>query len=321
MTASISCRHWLPFTGAVLNRYLLLALFSAICMASSGIIARYSQLSAAELTFCRLAVGAMCLGLFLLLSGKGQQLKRWPDRIVVINGILLASFMLGFLQAIQSISLANAIMLVYLAPPLTAVVAHFLYDEKLTLLSLLFIALSVLGFAMLQQFKLDLALTPAQLPGFGFAVFSLLTYAGFLLLNRKPLSAQSTQSATSAPSAYQRSFYQLLLGACCVVPFLTNSHLPPVTELPWILLAGIFPGFLAIVGAIVALQHLPVRVFGTLAYIEPVTVILAGWWLFQEVLMPVQLAGVLLILGCGVAQAALTRSSPAPVTTASGQQP
>lgn len=319
-----ACSHWLPFAGAVLNRYLLLALFSAVCMASSGIIARYSQLSAAELTFCRLAVGALCLGLFLLLSGKGQQLKRKPDRIVVINGILLASFMLGFLQAIQSISLANAIMLVYLAPPLTAVVAHFLYDEKLTLLSLLFIALSVLGFAMLQQFKLDLALTPAQLPGFGFAVFSLLTYAGFLLLNRKPLSApstESTQTTTSAPSAYQRSFYQLLLGACCVVPFLTNSHLPPVTELPWIVLAGIFPGFLAIVGAIVALQHLPVRVFGTLAYIEPVTVILAGWWLFQEVLVPVQLAGVLLILGCGVAQAALARPSPAAVTTASGQQP
>lgn len=305
-----------------MNRYLLLALFSAICMASSGIIARYSQLSAAELTFCRLAVGALCLGLFLLLSGKGQQLQRWPDRTVIINGMLLASFMLGFLQAIQSISLANAIMLVYLAPPLTAVVAHFLYDEKLTLLSLLFIALSVLGFAMLQQFKLDLALTPAQLPGFGFAVFSLLTYAGFLLLNRKPLSAPSTpstQSATSAPSAYQRSFYQLLLGACCVVPFLTNSQLPPVTELPWILLAGIFPGFLAIVGAIVALQHLPVRVFGTLAYIEPVTVILAGWWLFQEVLMPVQLAGVLLILGCGVAQAALARPSREPATAASCQ--
>ena len=135
--------------------YLLLALFSAVCMASSGIIARYSQLSAAELTFCRLAVGALCLGLFLLLSGKGRQLKRKPDLIVVINGILLASFMLGFLQAIQSISLANAIMLVYLAPPLTAVIAHFFYGEKLTLLSLLFIALSVLGFAMLQQFQLD----------------------------------------------------------------------------------------------------------------------------------------------------------------------
>jgi len=283
-------------------------------MASSGVIARYSQLSAAELTFCRLAVGACCLGLFLVLCGEGRQLKRKPDRIVVINGMMLAGFMLGFLQAIQSISLANAIMLVYLAPPLTAVVAHFLYGEKLTPLSLLFISLSVLGFAMLQQFKLDLALTPAQFPGFGFALFSLVTYAGFLLFNRQAPSSQST-AASPAASAYQRSFYQLLLGACCVLPFLSHSSLPPITEVPWILLAGIFPGFLAIVGAVVALQHLPVRVFGTLAYIEPVTVILAGWWLFQEALVPVQLAGVLLILACGVAQAALARPSQAPTVT------
>ena len=163
---------------------------------------------------------------------------------------------------------------------------------------------------MLQQFQLHLALTPAKLPGFVYALFALVAYAGFLLLNRKPQPAQSS---------YQRSFYQLLLGACCVLPFLTNSQLPPVTELPWILLAGIFPGFLAIVGAVVALQHLPVRVFGTLAYIEPVTVILAGWWLFQEVLVPLQLAGVMLILGCGVAQAALARPSRLPATAAGCQ--
>ena len=281
-----------------MNRYLLLALFSAVCMASSGVIARYSQLSAAELTFCRLAVGALCLGLFLLGTRQLSQLRRRPDLIVVINGVLLASFMLGFLQAIQTISLANAIMLIYLAPPLTAVVAHFLYQEKLSLISLLFIALSVLGFAMLQQFQLDLAVTPDQLPGFAFALFSLFAYAGFLLLNRKSQPSQS---------AYQRSFYQLAIGACCVLPFMTQSTLPPLTELPWILLAGIFPGFLAIVCAVVALQHLPVRVYGTLAYIEPVTVILAGWWLFQERLVPLQVAGVILILGCGVAQAALVR--------------
>lgn len=293
-----------------MNRYLWLALFSAVCMASSGIIARYSQLSAAELTFYRLAVGAVCLGLFLLGSGQIQHLRQRPNRLVMINGVLLASFMLGFLQAIQTISLANAIMLVYLAPPLTAVIAHFIYGEKLTLFSLMLIALSLLGFAMLQQFQLELALTPAQLPGFAFALFSLLTYAGFLLLNRK---AQPSQSA------YQRSFFQLAIGACCVLPFLTQSTIPPLNELPWILLAGIFPGFLAIVCAVIALQHLPVRVYGTLAYIEPVTVILAGWWLFQEKLVPLQLTGVLLILACGAAQAALARPNASATNTAGCQ--
>lgn len=47
--------------------YMLLALVSAVAMASSGVIARLSGLAAAELTFYRLAVGALCLLLLFLL--------------------------------------------------------------------------------------------------------------------------------------------------------------------------------------------------------------------------------------------------------------
>lgn len=291
----------------MLDRYLVFALLSAVFMASSGIIARFSALSAAELTFYRLAVGACCLALLLLGSGQLRQLRHIPDRMVLLNGILLASFMLCFLQAIETISLANAIMLVYLAPPLTALAAHWLYQEKLSRHSVLLIGLSVFGFAMLQQFQLSLALTPAQLPGFIFGLCSLLAYAAYLLLNRKPAASQSL---------YQRTFYQLLIGAVCVLPFLTDAQLPATDQLLWIALAGIFPGFLAILTALAALQHLPTRVYGTLAYLEPVTVILAGWWLFAEQLSWLQAGGVLLILSCGVAQAALPRTAPSPAPTA-----
>lgn len=292
-----------------MNIYVVLALLSAVCMASSGIIARYSQLGAAELTFYRLFVGAFCLALLLTSRGKLQQLKVKPDRHVLINGVLLASFMLCFLQAIQTISLANAIMLVYLAPPLTSLVAHWCFNEKLNLASSLCIGFAMLGFAMLQQFKLDLALTPAQLPGFIYGLLSLFAYSAFLLLNRKPDPAQSL---------YQRTFYQLAIGACCVLPFLTNASLPVMADIPWILLAGFFPGFLAILWALTALQHLPTRVYGTLAYIEPATVILSGWLLFQESLNMLQLGGVLLILCCGVMQTLLARPAKMPCQQGSG---
>lgn len=279
-----------------MNLYLILALVSAVSMASSGVIARLSGLAAAELTFYRLFVGALCLLILVLALGKAADLKRKPDRRIWLNGVLLASFMLCFLNAINYISLANAIMLVYLAPALAAIAAHFLFAEKLDLSSGLLIGLSFFGFAMLQQFKLDLLLTPAQWPGFVYGVLSLLTYSGFLLANRH--SGDST-------SPLQRAFYQLLIGACCVLPFLSSAPLPNADNLIWIVLAGFFPGFLAIYLAIVALEHLPTRVFGTLAYIEPVAVILAGWWLFNEVLSPLQLGGVVLILAAGLAQSVL----------------
>ncbi len=279
-----------------MNLYLILALISAVSMASSGVIARLSGLAAAELTFYRLFVGALCLGALVLLLGKQTELKQKPDRRIVLNGVLLASFMLCFLKAISFISLANAIMLVYLAPALAAIAAHFLFHEKLDLASGLLIALSFLGFAMLQQFKLDLVLTEAQWPGFVYGMLSLVTYTGFLLANRH---------SGKSESPLQRAFYQLIIGAFCVLPFLNAAPLPNTNELLWVFLAGFFPGFLAIYLAIVALEHLPTRVFGTLAYIEPVAVILAGWWLFSETLSPLQLGGVAMILLAGLVQSLL----------------
>lgn len=279
-----------------MNLYLILALISAVSMASSGVIARLSGLAAAELTFYRLFVGAICLFALVLVLGKQAELKQKPDRRIVLNGVLLASFMLCFLQAISFISLANAIMLVYLAPALAAIAAHFLFREKLDLASGLLIALSFLGFAMLQQFKLDLVLSEAQWPGFVYGMLSLLTYTGFLLANRH--SGQSD-------SPLQRAFYQLMIGALCVLPFLNGAPIPAADSLIWVFLAGFLPGFLAIYLAIVALEHLPTRVFGTLAYIEPVAVILAGWLLFQEVLSLLQLGGVALILLAGLTQSLL----------------
>lgn len=279
-----------------MNLYIFFALVSAVSMASSGVIARLSGLAAAELTFYRLFVGALCLFCLVFVLSKQAELRQKPDRRILLNGVLLASFMLCFLKAISFISLANAIMLVYLAPALAAIAAHFLFREKLDFMSGCCIALSFFGFAMLQQFKLDLVLNASQWPGFVFGVLSLLTYTGFLLANRH--SGQSN-------SPLQRAFYQLLIGALCVLPFLQQAELPSSGDWIWIALAGFFPGFLAIYLAIIALEHLPTRVFGTLAYIEPVAVILAGWWLFAETLSLLQLGGVALILLAGLGQSVL----------------
>lgn len=287
--------------------YIFLALVSAVAMASSGIIARFSGLVAAELTFYRLFVGGLCLLLFVTLSGKLSALKGKPDWRMAVNGVLLAGFMLSFLSAIEYISLANAIMLVYLAPPLSAFMAHWLLQEKLDLPDSSLIVLSFFGFAMLQQFKFDLVLDTAQLPGLLLGLVSLFAYSGFLLLNRRALPAHSQ---------LQRTFYQLLIGACCVLPFLTDMQMPRADDMVWIALAGIFPGFIAIYCAIIALQHLPTRLYATLAYLEPVTVILAGWWLFNEGLTMLQLAGVLLIIATGLGLALRHKPAKAVVAVA-----
>jgi drug/metabolite transporter (DMT)-like permease len=276
-------------------RYFYMAALAAAMMGTIGVIARYSEIAPASLTFYRLGLGALILALYLTLTGQLRLLAGKPPVLVLLNGVLLASFILCFLSAIQTISLTLAILLVYLAPALSAIIAHFLFTERLTSRTLLLIVLAFFGFAMLQEFQIDSRIEQQQ--GLWYALASLLTYTAFILLNKK---------VPATVPLYHKSFYQLLVGSLMVEQPWPGSH-----QWPWLIVAGIFPGFLALIFALQAIQHLPTRVFGTLAYLEPVVVIIAAWLLFAEPMSLLQWLGALLILASGVAQAWLSHNPKA----------
>ncbi|CAI3802288.1 DMT family transporter [Rheinheimera sp. MM224] len=281
-------------------RYFYMAALAAAMMGTIGVIARYSEIDPASLTFYRLGVGALILALYLAFTGQLRLLAGKPPVLVLLNGVLLASFILCFLSAIQTISLTLAILLVYLAPALSAILAHFLFAERLTSRTLLLIVLAFFGFAMLQEFQIDSRIEQQQ--GLWYAMASLVTYTAFILLNKK---------VPDTVPLYHKSFYQLVVGSLCVLPLMINQPWPEFAQWPWLIVAGLFPGFLALIFALQAIQHLPTRVFGTLAYLEPVVVIIAAWLLFAEPMSLLQWLGALLILASGVAQAWLSQSPKA----------
>lgn len=282
-------------------RYFYMAALAAAMMGTIGVIARYSEVSPASLTFYRLGLGAVILALYLSLTGQLKLLAGKPQVLVLLNGVLLASFILCFLSAIQTISLTLAILLVYLAPALSAILAHFLFAERLTTRTFVLILLAFFGFFMLQEFKLDSRVEQQQ--GLWYAMASLVTYTAFILLNKK---------VPATVPLYHKSFYQLLVGAFCVLPLMLNQARPEAEQWVWLLIAGLFPGFLALVFALQAIEHLPTRVFGTLAYLEPVVVIVTSWLLFAEPMSGLQWLGALLILSCGVAQSWVSQPEQKP---------
>ncbi|MBU0912463.1 MAG: DMT family transporter [Gammaproteobacteria bacterium] len=281
-------------------RYFYMAALAAAMMGTIGVIARYSAVDPASLTFYRLGLGALILALYLALTGQLRLVAGKPPALVLLNGVLLASFILCFLSAIQTISLTLAILLVYLAPALSAIIAHFLFAERLTSRTLLLIVLAFFGFAMLQEFKIDSRIEQQQ--GLWYALSSLLTYTAFILLNKK---------VPDTVPLYHKSFYQLLVGSLCVLPLMLDQSWPEDDQWVWLIVAGIFPGFLALIFALQAIQHLPTRVFGTLAYLEPVVVIITAWLLFAEPMSSIQWLGALLILASGVAQSWVSQNAKA----------
>jgi len=274
--------------------YLAMAALSAVLMGTIGVISRFTGLDAQTVTFYRLAFAALLMLGYLGFSHKLHLLRCRPSWQVLVNGVLLASFILFYVEAMNHTSMANAIMIVYLAPIAASIVAHFFLRERLTAVNLLLIAAALFGFAMMQEFRLDFSANEAEGIGLVYALLSLCTYAGFIVINRL---------VPGSIHVFTRTWYQLAVGALCLLPFMLQVEPPAAAwQWGWLVIAGLFPGFLAILFAVMALRHLPAAVFGTLVYLEPIAVVLFGWLIFNETLSPLQMSGCLIILVSGISQ-------------------
>jgi drug/metabolite transporter (DMT)-like permease len=271
---------------------ILTALLSALFMGTVGVFAKITNLSAEMITLFRLGLGAAFMLLFLLATNQGKRILSRPSWPVLVNGAMLAGFIIFYVQAMSFTTMANAIMLVYLAPPVASIYAHFFLGERLNRISAALIGLALFGFAMLMEFRLDFDGDRNHLYGIGLGVVSMFCYAAFILINR--IINPSIHVLT-------RTFYQLLTGALIMLPLCLWQWPPlPLTIWPWLAGVGLIPGFLAILCAVIALSRLPAATFGTLAYCEPIAVIVFGWTLFDESLSTLQIGGCLLIIASGI---------------------
>ncbi|WP_210396109.1 DMT family transporter [Motiliproteus sediminis] len=278
----------------ILTPYLLMAVASAVLMATIGIVSRVTGLAAETVTFYRLFLGALLMLGWLQASGRLYLLRQRPSVKLALNGALLAGFILCYVQAMNYTTMANAIMMIYLAPVVAAVGAHLWLNERLTWQSSTLIALALLGFAMMMEFSVSLGGGSHATTGLLFGAASTLCYAAFMLVNR---------TLPASTDGYSKTFYQLLFGALVMLPFVLRAgESVAIEQWGWLLAAGLFPGFLGILFAVSALQQLPAATFGTLAYLEPIAVVTFGWVLFGETLNLLQLAGCATIIASGVLQ-------------------
>lgn len=277
------------------------AILAGLFMGTMGVFSRKIGLDAEVITFFRLFFGAGFLTLLLLVTRRLRLLLVWPTWPVLVNGLMLAGFIIFYVQAMYLTSMAMAIMVLYLAPLVASVFAHFFLGERLNLPSVVLICTALFGFAMMMEFKLDFSTGTNHVLGLGFAALGLCCYTGFILINR---------TIDRRIHVYTRTFYQLLAGALCMVPlFITDFPTISATNWLWLAGAGFIPGFLGILFAVIALERLPAATFGTLAYFEPIFVVILGWAIFGEQLNTLQLAGCLFILVSGAVKGYLTAAA------------
>ncbi|MGL1930848.1 MAG: DMT family transporter [Desulfotalea sp.] len=267
---------------------LLFAFLSAVLMATIGVFAKITGLPPELLTFFRLGLGAVFMALFLAITGKFSLILKRPTLAVLISGMFLAGLVVLYIKAINYTTMANAVMIMYLAPLVASIIAHFFLKERLTRLGTVLICMAMFGFAMMMEFKIDISGESRNFIGLAFATMALASYTGFILVNRM---------IKSDVHVYTSTFWQLFFGGCLMAPFIINTitDVGPENYI-WVMATGFFPGFLAILFAVVALRGLPAAMFGTIAYTETVAVVVFAWTLFGESLNGMQLTGCVIII-------------------------
>ena len=277
--------------------FLLSAAFSAVFMGTIGAISVYAGVGAETVTFYRLFIGAVLVAVYLLATRQHSKIFMWPGMKVLVTGAFLAGFVMFYILAMDYTSMANAVLVLYLAPVTASVAAHFFLGERLTSASVGLVGFALLGFAMMMEFNFNLSGRAEEAIGLAYAFCAMLCYSAFMLTNC---------SMDDRVHVFSRSGYQMLAGALCMLPLvLLESEVISGAQWGWLIAAGILPGFLAILLAVIALRSLPAATFGTLAYLEPITVVALAWILFDQGLNSLQLAGCALIILAGIAQALL----------------
>lgn len=210
--------------------FLLAAVLSAVFMGTIGTISLYAGVSAETVTFYRLFIGAILVGVLLLVSGQKHRILVWPGLRVLITGVFLAGFVVFYVMSMNHIPMATAVMLIYLAPVTASVVAHFFMGERLSAAAVGLIGFALCGFAMMMEFRFDLSGREGEALGFFYGLCAMFCYAAFILINR--LIEERIHVLT-------RSGYQMLAGALCMLPLmLQQGDSISGSQWGWLLAAG-----------------------------------------------------------------------------------
>ncbi|WMT57741.1 DMT family transporter [Truepera radiovictrix] len=267
--------------GMLVNLFILATLWGS---AFPGIKLGLTGLSAGNLTLLRFTVASLCFALFLLVTRK----RLLPDRrdlpyffLVGFLGITVYHLALNYGQ--RFVSAGAASLIIATAPAITAVVAFFLLNDRLSLLGWSGILLSFTGVALIVLGDGGaLSLNP-------FALLILLSalVTAFYTVLQKPLLRRYEAVEVTAFSTWAGTLPLLVFAPGLVADAADAGR----TALLAAVYIGVFPAAVAYAQFSYAISRLPVTLATSFLYAVPVFSLLFAWLLLGEVPSALMLVG------------------------------
>ncbi|HYN13831.1 MAG TPA: DMT family transporter, partial [Burkholderiales bacterium] len=266
-------------------------LAGATCIALSPIFVRVSEAGPTATAFWRVALAVPPLWLLYFLVRRGAapaHSAHWG--LLAAAGLAFAGDLAFWHSSIKLTSVANSTLLANLASLFVTLAAWIFLRQRPGALFLAGLAAALIGVGMLV--KTSLAFSSTGLLGDALGVVTAMFYAGYLLAVKELRDRGETtlhlMAATSTITAV------LLLP----VALASGEQLLPGTAFGWWILIGLaLVSHAAGQGLIAyALAHLPAAFSSVSLLFQPVMAALFAWALLGEGLVPLQIAGGVVVL-------------------------
>ena len=274
-----------------------LAALSAICYGTNplGALHLYAQNYSPEtVLFYRFFTAALLLLVVILAKGSHFKISFREFGALVAFGFLFAVSSLTYYASFKYMDAGLASTLLFLYPLEVSVLMAVLFKEKIKRWTVISIAVSMSGVALLYRGGDGVPLSTA---GLALVFASSLSYAIYMVMaNRINLQM----------GAVKMTFYAICF--CLVFLLLYSvtlgSGLPPLftqaNSWGWGFMLGLVPTVLSLIFMVKAVKIIGSTPTAILGALEPVTAVTIGVTVFGEILTGRLIAGILLILGSTV---------------------
>jgi drug/metabolite transporter (DMT)-like permease len=273
------------------NPALASLLLGAACIAASPIFVRLSEAGPTATAFWRVALAVPALWLLVFLVEKKstrEKSRAWP--LLLGAGIAFAGDLAFWHSSIQLTSVANSTLLANLASIFVTLAAWIFFRQRPTGLFLAGLGAALAGVGMLVYTSLSFSAT--GLLGDALGLVTALFYAGYILavkdLRDRGATALYLMAVTTTITAV----------ILFPVALATGEPIVPATPYGWGILLGLaLISHAAGQGLIAyALAHLPAAFSSVGLLLQPVIAAGFAWLLLAEPLVPLQVAGGIVVL-------------------------
>src|SRR5215510_14388526 len=267
-----------------MNRALGALLLGAVFIALSPIFVRLSEAGPISTAFWRVALAVPVLWIFFRTPLKG------PKLLFLAAGVAFAGDLIFWHKSIQFTSVANSTLLANLASIFVTLAAWALWREKPRPLFLVALALALGGVALLVHTSLSFSRT--ALLGDALGVVTAMFYAWYILAVK---GLRDRGAATLQVMAVTSTLTALTL---LPVALATGEPMLPASAYGWWILVGLALISHAAGQGLVAyaLAHLPAPFSSVGLLLQPVVAAFFAWMLLAEPVVPLQIAGGLVVL-------------------------